>query len=603
MTYPTLSYRLVAIGRWFELVRCWLSRDILALLLFTFFALLAIYPVLPAPRSLVLGSPGDNIQHAYLTGWVAQALLLHQSPFIDPRPNYPDDLALAATDVSFLSMIMVAPATWVLGPVFGYNLIMFLSSLFSGYFAYLWIVRLTGSRAGGVLAGTIFMLAPYRTVHSYAHLNLISTQMLPLFFWTLDTALDAPAPRERDLWLLGGATFLVGATSQYYLVLCLVTGAAYALLVIRTCPGILTYMFQSGWRVIVSVFFGALLSSQPSISLLSSGTFEPYNVGRTRIWSADPLNFVLPSRIHPLWGNLIEHLRPEPYWGEKTLYLGLMSGVLAAAALIFHRHACLSDSFTPAVATTESTTHGMRRRLWVWAGVALVAAIFALGTDLWINNQPLQRDTPIWLPAYYLAHIPMLGAMRVWARFGIITMLFIALMAGVGTVWLLNHLPRWRALLLVLLVTLVVLDFLPGNAGTTVLTPRPVDLWLAQQPGDFAVAFLPAENDVANYQALFGSLSHGKHLPAFLHSRHMPRAYVTFMLAAQNFPDPGALAKLHEMKLRYLLLERRLFTGWRTPRWSEVETALKHSPTVRVVEEIDGFVVLEFTDQATQHMR
>lgn len=565
-------------------LRAWLARDLPILLLFALFALFAMYPVLPAPRSLVLGSPGDNIQHAYLTGWVAQALLLGESPFIDPRLNYPDNLALAATDVSFLSMVLVAPATWVLGPTFSYNLIIFLSSLCSGYFTYLWLVRLTGSRAGGIIAGLAFMLAPYRIVHSYAHLNLVGTHILPLFFWRLDTALHPPSPRERDLWLLGGATFLVGAVSQYYLVLCLVTGATYALLTLLPRPG---YILRSGWRLAVSVFFGTLLSILPAFSLLSCGILEPYNVGRTRLWSADPLNFILPPRIHPLWGTWIEQLRPEPYWGEKTLYLGLVAGLLALIPFVPR----LADGAAP-------LWEQARQRRRVWLGVALVAAVFALGTDLWLNNQPLQRDNPIWLPAYYLAQLPLLGSMRVWARFGIITMLFVALLAGVGTTALLGRLHPWRGLALVVLVALVVLDFLPGNAGTTPLTPRPIDRWLADQPGDFAVAFLPAENDVANYQAMFGTLFHGKHLPAFVHSRHMPPAYVTFMLTAQQFPAPEAIARLHALHLRYLLLERRLFTGWRTPRWEEIAAALAQSPELRVVTEVDGFVVVEFTAQA-----
>jgi hypothetical protein len=563
-----------AVLAWPRLVLDWLRRDALVLLLFALVSLVAMSPVLPVLRTHVLGPPGDNFQHAYLLGWVGQSFLLGESPFIDPRLNYPADLALPATDASFLGMALVAPVTWLLGPPTAYNLLTFLAHMLSGYFAYLWIVRLTGSRAGGLVAGLIFLLAPYRIIRSYGQLNLISTQMLPLFFWALDRALIPPRPREKDLWLLGGATLLLGGFSQYLLVMCLVTGAVYALLLLLPRPG---YLLHSGWRLVFSVGVGGLISILPYFSLLSCGIFEPFSVGRTRLWSADPLNFVLPPVVHPLWGSLVEQVRPEEYWGEKTLYLGLVPMLLALVGM----------------ATWGRVAN--RERRWVWLGVILAAVVFALGTDLWLNNQPVQRDDPFWLPAYYLSHLPLLGSMRVWARFGIIAVLFVALLAGVGTAFLVQRAGARRGTyLLVLLVALVVVDFLPPNVGASSPGPRPIDLWLAEQEGDFAVAFLPAEHDVANYQAMYGSLFHAKHLPAFVHSRHMPRTYEAYMYVAVDFPDPDAVQQLRAMDLRYLILEQRLFTGWRTPTWEEVTTALEDSDNLRIVTEVDGFVVLEF---------
>jgi hypothetical protein len=550
-----------------------LTGEVLALLLFALAALAAMHPIFPDFRTRILGEHADNVQYAYMTGWVAQSLLLGESPFIDPRLNYPGDLALPATDAPFLSMLLVAPATWTLGPTFGYNLIIFLSHVLSGYITYLWIARLTGNRAAGFIAGLCFLLVPYRVIHSYGHLQLVSTQMLPLFFWALDNALQPPAPRERDLWLLGGATFLVGSMSQYYLVMCLLAGAAYTLFMVLPRW---RYLLRSGWRLAASVFFGALPAVLPYISILGCGQLTPYNVGRTRIWSADPASFMLPAWFHPLWGDWFARLGSEAYRVEKTLYLGLVAVLLAAAGYWWSRGE-------------------QRRRCRVWLSVALVAAVFALGTDLWLNNEPLQRDNPFWLPAYYLAHVPLLGAMRIWARFSVITMLFVSLLAGVGTAHLLDRLPRWRWLATVLLAALVLVDFLPGDADSSTLAPRAVDVWLMQQPGDFAVAFLPPEDDTANYEVMFGSLFHGKHVPAFNHAQHMPCAYRDFMLTAYEFPAPDAIQELREMGFRYLLLERSRYNGWRVPEWSAIEAAIAQSPAVRVVAEIGDFVVLEFT--------
>lgn len=240
-------------------LRRWFLRDWWVLAIFILSAGFAIYPVLGGFNARMIGSLGDNVQYVYITGRVAEALRSGQSIFSDPQLNYPDGLLLAATDVPFLSMLAAVPWTTLFGPVSGYNLIIFLSHFLSGYFAYLWILRLTKSRLAGLIAGLSFLLAPYRIAHSYGHLQLVSTQFLPLFFWSLDNVLQSPTPGRRNLVLLALATFAVGFSSQYYLAISLLCGVIYAIL---TTPRP-KYLLYQGWKVALSVGAGALLSTYP----------------------------------------------------------------------------------------------------------------------------------------------------------------------------------------------------------------------------------------------------------------------------------------------------------------------------------------------------
>ena len=285
-------------GRWLPL----LKRDVLVIVWYLLVSGLAVYPILPNPRNLVLGAlDGDSVHYAYMAGWTAQALLIGKSPFIDPRLNYPDDLALSANDWPYVSYLVVSPFTWLLGPVFRYNAAIFLSHFLSGYFAYLWSRRCTSNRPAAVFAGTAFMLAPFRIFRSLGHAHIVSTQFIPLFFWSLDACISKEKAKEWLYWLLGAATFLVAGSSQYLLVICLVTGAFYTLF--SYIPN-LKLLLTRGWRLAVSVVFGALVGALPYISVLGGGGLEPFDVARTRVWSADPLNFILPSSLHPLWGSL-----------------------------------------------------------------------------------------------------------------------------------------------------------------------------------------------------------------------------------------------------------------------------------------------------------
>lgn len=578
MSDSTVQRPLVALRRQAGAAACslWalLRRDALALLWFLALALLAVAPLLPAPRTRVLGELGDNVHYAYIAGWTAQALLLGQSPFVDPRLNYPDDLALAANDSPYLSFLFVAPATLALGPVFGYNLVIVLSHLLSGYCTYLWTRSLTGHRGAALFAGTAFLLAPFRIFKSLGHVNVLSTQMLPLFFWALDASVGKRAPAERQRWLLGLATFLVAGSSLYLLVICLVCGALYALLALL--PDLRAILLH-GWRSALAVLLGALIGALPAISVLGAGSFAPFPVGRTRLWSADPLNFLLPSSLHPLWGNIVSALRPEPYTGEKTLYLGLVTLAMAVVgAVALYRQAA------------------ERRRLFVWVMTALAGALFALGTDLWVNNQPLSRDQPFWLPAYYLAQLPGGGIMRVWSRFGIITILFVALLAAYGVRSFAQRRRTRGGQLAVsgLLLAALLIDLLPGRLPVAELRPRAIDRWLAAQPGDFAVAFLPVDKPLVNETAIFGSLFHGKQMPAYIHAAHQPRAYKDFAAFAGAFPSAEAIQYLRWRGLKYLILEQRQYNGWRAPPWPELERRLAQFPELERVIELDGFLVI-----------
>lgn len=538
-------------------------------------SLIPMYATLTHPRSRIIGWGGDNIQYAYMTGWFAQAFALGENPFVDPRLNYPDSLLLQATDAPWGSMLAVVPATLALGPTFGYNLVLYLGFALSGLAVYAWAYQITRRRTAAFIGGVIFLLMPYRVVHSYGHPFLVSTQALVVFFWTLDYALRPPRPTWLKLVLLSLATFMVGITSQYYLLIAGVTGAIYTLLTLRhRWRDLLLY----GWRWALAVVVGALVASANYLAAWNETLFVPYALNDTRGWSSNPLDFLVPSRLHPLWGGWIEQVYARPTWIEHTLYVGIVALVLAVMAVCWRR--------SPYRAHTV-----------VWLGTLLAGTAFALGTDLHIsiNGDPLQGEQPFWLPAYYLAQIPFMDLMRVWARFGVITMLFVAMLAALGVDYLVRRFPHRARWIGAACLALVLLDMIPGRIESVPLEPRPIDRWLAAQPGDFAAAFIPAGH--GNYEAMFGSLYHGKHLPAFNHPQHLPTAFRSFAEGAATFPDANAIAALRSMRLRYLLVDRDYYDQPGQLGWQNVEATLRATPGVSVVADVASYTVIAL-DQA-----
>ena len=548
-------------------LRDWLLRDWWVLLVLALLASLAMYPVWEKFDARLIGSLGDNVQYVYITGRVAEALRHGESIFSDPQLNYPDGLLLAATDVPFLSMVLASPWTTLFGPVFGYNLIILMSHILSGYFAYLWILRLTKSRMAGLIAGIGFMLAPFRIAHSYGHLQLVSTQFLPLFFWSLDNTLILPAPKLRNLVLLGLATFAVGTSSQYYLAISLLCGIIYTIL---TVPR-LKYILLQGWKVGLSALIGALISAYPYFQVtLSQGIYNPYSPEKIRLWSNSILDFIMPPYTHAVWGELMTRFYPRNDWIEHSAYLGLVIFCLALAAVL------IKD-------------HPNRRKAFTWFGVAIFALLLALGTDIWIQNTPIRAENPIWLPAAYLGRIPGLGLIRVWARFSVIISLFVSLLAGVGASVLSERFklkPAWGALILVLLV----LDMLPGNLQSSNLYPRAIDAWLAKQPRGVPAAFL--QEGTENYKTMYGSLYHEMQIPAYNHPIHRPKAYREFREISNEFPSEESIQALKDYGFRYLILQHRWFKGAAGNGWTEIEEAVAASPELEIIADEGGFVVV-----------
>ena len=125
----------------------------------------------------------------------------------------------------------------------------------------------------------------------------------------------------------------------------------------------------------------------------------------------------------------------------------------------------------------------------------------------------LERDRlSIRLPGYYFFEfLPFYSRMRVFKRFAVFVLLAIAGLAGLGTAWLAERIPlRQRTGWGVIVLPMLLLDFYPGPyADFSRIEARPVDRWLAEQPGSGAVVQFPFSQEADQIQ-IYYTLTHGK---------------------------------------------------------------------------------------------
>jgi len=592
-----------------------LAARYLALLgLFAVLSAILTYPLAKDLGSRILGppAPGDNFEYLYKVWWFKHALFdLHVSPFFNADMFYPFGYDVVLSETTIANTIPALPLTLLIGEVAAYNVTMLISFVLSGLGMYLLVLRLTGNRIAGVLSGVVFAFCPYRMAHLGAgHLPLMGTQWLPLLFLYLDRMIVHQ--RKADA-LMAALFYTLGALSAwYYAYIFALAGLVYVLLRSRPWK---QYLWQRRFAACFSVFaVVCFLLIGPfvwPVTRVSQEGARPQSLRYVDHFSASPLDFVYPNVLQPLWGRWLLERYPLNI-NENVLSLGLVPVGLALIAL--------------SKRGSQVTT--------ALAGLSLVFAVMAMGTSLHWGNTPLHIPVPGWLERIFTVgmsflttrlalypvssyslqvpgsvyvplptlllylYLPFFSSMRVWGRFGLITLFGVGVLAGCGLQRLANRygwqdglvphasrgLAHARSRLLGVLVTaalfgLVVLEFaaVPYALGSSSVEARPVDRWLAGHTGQFVIMEFPVAKAISG-RSLYAMRTHGRRI-TFGYGTFFPRAFAEQRPVLEGFPSDESIALLKDWEVRYVLVGSRSYGSV----WPQIKNGLSESSGLRHV--------------------
>jgi hypothetical protein len=157
---------------------------------------------------------GDPVLNTWILWWNARAV-----PFTarwwSPPILIPVDGALALSEHLAGLGIFATPIQLLGGtPLLAYNVCVVLSCALSGWFAYLLVFRLTGSRMAGLCGGVAYATAPYRA-GQLSHVQVLTSQWMPAVLLGMhEYYLDRPAPVARAV---RGRLVAAGAVERHYL--------------------------------------------------------------------------------------------------------------------------------------------------------------------------------------------------------------------------------------------------------------------------------------------------------------------------------------------------------------------------------------------------
>jgi hypothetical protein len=445
----------------------WLRSPLLVMaavaMLYALATVLLTWPTAMAPRSVLLGHPGnDTWNHVWGFWWVGQEVLEHgRWPGWTDLIAWPDGGALYFIDT--FNALATLPVQALFGPVVTHNVVVAGSLWFSACCAWLLARHVVRSDSAALVAGAAYGFCPH--ILAQAHNGItesLNIGWLALYLLALLKLLERPTLRWGLLtWV---ALSLCGVFNWYY----------------GLFAGLITIVLLV-WRI--------RFEPPPWGAFLRCGTAGAVLVGpfaAAALWalksSMDAPDALVNRDSDFVWNSLLFHnmsdlqcfFRPGDFfspdlhalYGEELLIVIYVGWLLMALALV-------------GWLITKP-----RRQLWPWLLVAVIFWVFALGPYLYAFGQYVEiagRRLPLPFLAFFEA-LPLFSRISHPFRFVVGVELGLGILAAAGLARLLRGRPAWlRWSLGVAVAGLVIAETWVASP-----TPLPVATSAARLPEGYA---------------------------------------------------------------------------------------------------------------------
>lgn len=465
--------------------------------LFTIITIAATWPLASVMTTRVAADVGDPIFSAWTMMWTGGQVLKFLSGDFHALANYwngnifyPERLTIAYSEHLTPEMLQILPVFAIThNIVLCYNLLFLSAIILSAVGMYLFVRELTGQPIAGFVAGAAFAFSPYRA-DQYAHIQVISTQWMPLAFYGFQRYFASGRWRA-----LAGATTAVvvqALSCGYYLFFFAPFAAAFC---------VFEGFRQGAWRsrrtwlqvgtaaalglIVIWMFarpYVEMRAINPSVGVRSASEI--------RAFSADTWALATASENLAVWGKLQTMQRPEGagFPGLTILITGVcgLIAVLWAAAsrsrvkgpsthktwqtvldvLLALAGAGVLAAWTWLLVWHGGLLRGPLGRLTIrsigdigWRTLAVLAAalvlssrfrrflgkflgstggfvvlawiaalVLALGPEIFVHGKSIGTGPYQWLIDY----VPAFNGLRVPSRYFMIASLFLATLAGIA---------------------------------------------------------------------------------------------------------------------------------------------------------------------------
>jgi hypothetical protein len=542
------------------------------------------YPLVVRMADHTLIYPLDSLLNTWILSWDYHALTSDPRRLFDANIFYPAKRTLALSEHMLGNVPFFALPMGITGnPILAANVVVLVSFALSATTMFALVFYWTERVVPAFIAGLIYAFAPPR-IGQLNHLQLLSVQWFPLVLLFGHRFLASGSMRAG---LFACAFYVLQVLTSYYLgymvtLLVVCFGAYYAAVFgsLRS-PRM---MAKIAFLILVAAIALVPVSHPYVLQKRDAGLLSPDRAFVVST-SADLASSFLSVPVYGrnVYHRLLGHFQSPDFTWEKWLFPGFLPILLMAIALGAAR-----QRPPPSRPSGRWDHHTVRSH----ALLVLVASVMALGPVLVWNGSV----TRIELPYGWLAHaIPGFSSLRVPARFGLMILPGMAVLAGLGMDVALGRLrarlvPSHRrggqGIVGVLVLAGLILEFhfapIPMDPIETGRSVPPVYRWLAGQAKDAVVlevpldlAHDPARGLILQARYTYFSVYHWRSLVNG-YSGYVPPSYGEMRAHTQNLPDPRSLQYLRTLGVRYLIVHTDLLSAgdarsWRGPVPPELE--------------------------------
>jgi len=406
--------------------------------------------------------------------------------------NYPSGIKNLSPKIFPLAVIPAYLLSITFNEIFAYNFLILLSFILSFLFMYVLVFYLTKNKTAAFVSGLIYSLCPYHINKSWEHFGLTFIEFIPLCFYFLLKLRERPNLKNIVLCSLGlvlvafsdiSYCFIIGIFSFLYVVFLLFyvfkkrhsAKEFFSNLLPFIASGFLSLLLILP-LIVIPYVQGAVLQS--SDNLESSGLTQlerPFHYLFSQ--SATMFSYLVPSWHNPLLGGLARSLEGSVFFGrnfrEQTLYLGWVSIFLLC--YFFKKRNKTSE-------IVHSNQKDFAQSLFIF--IFFASIIFSM--------------PPYWNLLFFKIYFPssfiykIFPIFRAYARFGVLAMVSISVLAGFGFKYLFYN-NKKRRILMAFFTVLILVDFatIPPLRVSSVNQCHPVYSWLAENDDTFAIAEYP----------------------------------------------------------------------------------------------------------------
>ena len=506
----------------------WLAGIVLAVVM--------TWPMMSAPGQLTRMDTHDGKFSVWNVAWVAHALLTDPANVFNANIFHPQQGTLAYSEANLVAGVMAAPVYAITGnPIAAHNVVVYVSLVLAFVLTWHLVRRLTGSPWAGLPPAAAFAFSAYVSAHT-AHVQLLLVFVVPLVLIVWHWFEEQPS-LQRGAALGATMTFSVLACAYYGIMMGLAVGfAALWFAWRRSEPK--PYWVGLGAAVLVAALTVAPIAI-PYASLRDEGVRSSLNIDEARSYSADHRTYM---RGHS--GPLTQIL-PAVWKADLDAYVGRVGEVLFPGIIIV----------ALAVIGLVRTANGMPRTphpaprtvFWFYVTLTMLA--------LWASLGP-RAGLYVWLADV----IPFMSFLRAPARFGVLTLMGVAVFAGWGIVAIVGH-GRRAAAVATLLMALVAFEL----RVTWPLRPVPpvpeAYQLLAGMPraGTVVLQFPYRQGEwFPHVEHMFWSMWHWQPLVNG-YSDYIPQDVIDLAVPINSFPSAEAFAILKARDVRYVVIDWRTY--------------------------------------------